>query len=468
MAGSYNHTLLLVDDEASILKALKRLFRREGHRILTAEGGKEALKLLEETDQSISLIISDQRMPGMNGATFLEHSIASCPDAARFLLTGYSDMDAVVDAVNKGRIDRYLNKPWNDSELLLLAREALKQVELKRENIRLTDLTRRQNAELAELNKQLEEKVNERTWALKYQNKLLKRVNGGLEKSLMDTIRLLLSLVESSNPKLGRYMKTVSQLARQIAETAGLEKTIRDHVEMAGLVHDIGLLGMPDALLEKDRHTMTNDEFEAYSHHPQIAALSLSSVEGLKDVSAIVATHHENLDGSGFPDGIMGDDLPIASRILAVAADYCTVLHLWPRSVKRLLSMAKRYIDSEVLSTIEVGEEDLVRKMVAEKLIVAGTGKRYDGTIIHHFLESIGSDTTPQTIDQLAYNLLKKGMILAEDLRLKDGRLLLTRGTILDDGALQSIATIGDRGMFKGVISVRINTPDQDKKEKAP
>lgn len=468
MAGTYNHILLLVDDEASILKALKRLFRREGHQILTAEGGDQALKLIKETDQPISLIISDQRMPGMNGATFLEHSIACSPDAVRFLLTGYSDMDAVVDAVNKGRIDRYLNKPWNDSEMLLLVREALKQVELKRENIRLTDLTRRQNEELAELNKQLEEKVNERTWALKYQNKLLKRVNNGLGKSLMDTIRLLLSLVESSNPKLGSYMKAVSQLARQIAETAGLDKTMQDRVEMAGLVHDIGLLGMPDTLLEKDQHIMTKDEFQAYSHHPQIAALSLSSVEGLKEISAIVAAHHENLDGSGFPDGTMGDDLSIGSRILAVAADYCTVLHLWPRAVKRLLSMAKRYIDSDVLCTIEVGEEDRVRKMVAEKLIVAGTGKRYDGTIIRHFLESIGSDTTTQTIDQLAYNLLKKGMVLAEDLRLKDGRLLLTRGTLLDDGALHSITTIGERGMFNGVISVRIDTPVDNEKEKAP
>lgn len=468
MTGTYNHTLLLVDDEASILKALKRLFRREGYQILTAEGGKQALELLKETDQPVSLIISDQRMPDMNGATFLECSIACCPDAMRFLLTGYSDMDAVVDAVNKGKIDRYLNKPWNDSEMLLLVREALKQVELKRENIRLTKLTQRQNEELAELNKQLEEKVNERTWALKYQNKLLKRVNTGLEKSFMETIRLLLSLVESSNPKLGSYMKAVSQLARRIAETAGLDKNMQDRVEMAGLVHDIGLLGMPDTLLEKDRHTMTNDEFEAYSHHPHIAALSLSSVEGLKEIGAIVGAHHENLDGSGFPNGIMGDDLSIGPRILAVAADYCTVLHLWPKAVKRLLSMAKRYIDSDVLSTIEVGEENLVRKMVAEKLIVAGTGKRYDGTIIRHFLESIGSDTTSQTIDQLAYNLLKQGMVLVEDLRLKDGRLLLTRGTTLDEGALQSIATIGSREMIEGVIPVRINAPDQNEKKKAP
>jgi response regulator RpfG family c-di-GMP phosphodiesterase len=459
MSQTYKHTLLLVDDEPSILKALKRLFRHEGYQILTADGGRQALDLLKGTETPVSLIISDQRMPNMNGATFLERSIAVCPDAVRFLLTGYSDMDAIVDAVNKGKIDRYLNKPWNDSEMLLLVRESLKQVELKRENIRLTELIRRQNEELADLNKQLEEKVNERTWALKYQNKLLQRMNEGLEKSLMETIRLLLALVESSNPRLGRYMKAVAQLARQIAEAAGLDQTMQDRVEMAGLVHDIGLLGMPETILEKDERSMTPDEFEAYTHHPQIAALSLSSVEGLKEISALVGAHHENLDGSGFPHRIMGDDLSVGARILAVAADYCTVLHLWPKGVKRLIAVSRRYLDSETLSSMEIGEEEAVRQAIAEKRIVAGAGKRYDGVIVRHFLKSIGSDTTKQTINQLAYNLLKEGMVLAQDLRLKDGRLLLTRGTTLGEGSLQSIQTIGNRGMIEGVIAVKMNAP---------
>ena len=130
-------------------------------------------------------------------------------------------MDAVVDAVNKGKIHRYLTKPWNDQELLALARDALAQVELKLENIRLTELTQRQNEALAELNKNLEAKVNERTWALKYQNKMLETLNASLEKSLMESIRLLLSLVESSNPAFGQYMREVAQLARNIAVASG-------------------------------------------------------------------------------------------------------------------------------------------------------------------------------------------------------------------------------------------------------
>ncbi|WP_319405328.1 HD domain-containing phosphohydrolase [uncultured Desulfosarcina sp.] len=468
MKLKYDHTLLLVDDEASILKALKRLFRRDGYQILTAECGQQALDLLRQMENPVSLIISDQRMPGMNGATFLEQSMDCCPDAVRFLLTGYSDIDAVVDAVNKGNIHKYLAKPWNDSEILLLVREALSQVELRLENIRLTELTRRQNQELADLNKSLEEKVNERTWALKYQNKKLHQLNNGLEKSLMETIRLLLSLVESSNPKLGSYMKAVGQLARKIAATAGLDETIQNRVEMAGLVHDIGLMGMPEAILEKDERSMSTDEFEAYTHHPEIAALSLSSVEGLREISEIVGAHHENLDGSGFPRRIMGDDLSTDARILAVAADYCTVLHLWPIGVKRVLYVARRYMSHATLSAIEIAEEMVVRKAIAEKVIIEGAGKRYDGVIVRHFLKSIGSDPTKKTINQLPFNLLRKGMVLMEDLRLKDGRLLLTRGTTLGDGALQSIMTIGNRGMIEDTIAVTKESGLQTEREDTP
>ncbi len=468
MELKYDHTLLLVDDEASILKALKRLFRREGYKILTAEGGQQALDLLQQADQSVSLIISDQRMPGMNGATFLAQSMALCPDAMRFLLTGYSDMDAVVDAVNKGKINKYLAKPWNDAEILMLVREALSQVELKLENVRLTTLTQRQNQELEDLNKSLEEKVNERTWALKYQNKMLQDMNSGLEKSLMETIRLLLSLVESSNPRLGSYMKAVGQLARQIAATARFDESMQNQVEMAGLVHDIGLLGMPEAILEKDERSMSTDEFDAYTQHPEVAALSLSSVEGLKEISQIVSQHHENLDGSGFPHKAMGDDLSMGARVLAVAADYCTVLHLWPTGVKRLLYVARRYLSHATLSAIEIAEEMVVRKEIAEKIITEGAGKRYDGVMVRHFLKSIGSDTKKKTINQLAFNLLNKGMVLMEDLRLKDGRLLLTRGTTLGDGALQSIQTIGNRGMIEGTIAVMMGSSHHAEQEATP
>lgn len=119
MALKYQHAILLLDDEKSITSALQRLFHRENYRILTASSGQEAIALMKQQERPISLIISDQRMPGMNGSQFLEVARSLSPNTIRFLLTGYSDMEAIVDAVNKGEIHRYLTKPWNDRDLVL-------------------------------------------------------------------------------------------------------------------------------------------------------------------------------------------------------------------------------------------------------------------------------------------------------------------------------------------------------------
>ena len=181
------HTILLVDDETAITKALKRLFRKGGYKILTAASGQEGLDILHTlkngAEDPASLIISDQRMPGMNGAAFLAKSKEIFPDAIRFLLTGYSNMDAIVDAVNKGEIHRYLTKPWNDDDILLQVRQAVKQLELQAENRRLTELTREQNIELKDLNNNLDKKVKQRTRETINKSRNILEINKKLEKN---------------------------------------------------------------------------------------------------------------------------------------------------------------------------------------------------------------------------------------------------------------------------------------------
>ncbi|MDO9110071.1 MAG: response regulator, partial [Desulfatirhabdiaceae bacterium] len=152
----FEHFILLVDDEQSITRSLQRLFRKERYQILTASSGQEGLNILSGFDKPVSLIISDQRMPAMTGAQFLEKARTLAPEAIRFLLTGYSDVKDILDAVNKGEIHRYLTKPWNDDDLLLQVRSALEAYELKVENRRLNALTAQQNEALTELNQDLE------------------------------------------------------------------------------------------------------------------------------------------------------------------------------------------------------------------------------------------------------------------------------------------------------------------------
>lgn len=127
MAEAAEHTIMLVDDEGAILRALQRLFRREGYRILTAEGGRQALGLLSDADDPVSLIISDQRMPEMTGIELMRKIKEINPATRRILVTGYSDINIVVDALNEGLLWKYVAKPWDHDELRQLVLKGARQ-----------------------------------------------------------------------------------------------------------------------------------------------------------------------------------------------------------------------------------------------------------------------------------------------------------------------------------------------------
>ena len=156
-----NATLLFVDDEVNVLSALKRLFRPFGYRIFTAEGGAQGLEIMAR--ETVDIVVSDMRMPEMDGAQFLQKVCKKWPDTVRILLTGYAEIGATIDAINKGHIYRYISKPWEDNDIVLAIQQALRQKQLEEANLGLEELTRKQNEELKELNANLEKKVYART-----------------------------------------------------------------------------------------------------------------------------------------------------------------------------------------------------------------------------------------------------------------------------------------------------------------
>jgi CheY-like chemotaxis protein len=166
MNESTLHTILFVDDEKSILKALRRIFLDDNYHVLTAGGGQEALDLLNAGEKP-TVIISDQRMPGMGGAEFLARARKILPDSIRMVLTGYADINAAMESINQGGIYRYILKPWNDEELKLAVKDAVLLSELIHQNRRLTSELEKNNLALVELNASLEQKVAERTRALR-------------------------------------------------------------------------------------------------------------------------------------------------------------------------------------------------------------------------------------------------------------------------------------------------------------
>jgi response regulator RpfG family c-di-GMP phosphodiesterase len=464
MENKYKHTILLVDDEKSITKALQRLFRTTGFKIKTAFSGQEGLDVLKKSEEPVSLIISDQRMPEMTGARFLEKAREIFPDAIRFLLTGYSDMDAIVDAVNKGEIHRYLTKPWNDDDLLLQVKQAIEQHELVHENRRLNQLTINQNKELKDLNEGLEQKVIERTREIEKNKDQLKESNIKLEKSFKDTIRLLASLIETSNPALGRQIKNVAKFSKVIAEELGVDRETVDNIEMAGMIHDIGLLGLPEKLFSKDKKDMTDLEFNMFSHHPIIGSICLEAVDRLTDVSEIILYHHEQFNGNGFPSGLKGEQIPLGSRIIGAVSDYCRINVFWPDNLKKVIAKAQRLLGPSAKNLLLTERDALIDEVVRQYFNSRST-IYYDPDIVSIILNKIHADPVDtegnrnnKKVALVHFDNLKIGMVLATTLNTKDGRLILAGGTVIKAAVLTGIMKLAKGKAIEEKIPIRVNS----------
>lgn len=161
------HVILCVDGEKRILTSLKRLLKKEDIQVLTASGCQEGLDILEEND--IHLVISDQRMPQMSGVEFLSKVKEKYPDTIRIVLTGYTDVDTIRDAINEGNIYKFILKPWNDVNIIDEIKKSLEQYDLIQTNKALNEIIIEKNKQLEQINKQLEKTIGIRTRELELQ-----------------------------------------------------------------------------------------------------------------------------------------------------------------------------------------------------------------------------------------------------------------------------------------------------------
>jgi response regulator RpfG family c-di-GMP phosphodiesterase len=304
-------TVLFVDDEVNILKAVQRLFRNEPFRVLAASRAREALELLE--NESPQVVVTDQRMPEMSGVDLLSAVRERHPDVVRMMLTGYTEIDVAVEAINRGAIYRLITKPWNDEELKATIRQALEQHELKREIKRLNQVTREQNFKLQDMNRTLEAKVDNRTRQLADKHRQLKT-------GYIETIRALAEAVDAKDAYTRGHSERVGVYATKVAREMGMARERIERVYIAGLLHDVGKIGVRDAVITKpDR--LTDEEYEEIKAHPLIGARILEPISFLADVAPCVRHHHEWYDGSmrGYPDQLRGDQIPLGSRIILVS-----------------------------------------------------------------------------------------------------------------------------------------------------
>ncbi|WP_373044157.1 HD domain-containing phosphohydrolase [Vulgatibacter sp.] len=286
--------VLVLDDDQLILRALHRVLEAQGFEVSSCNSPEDALLKLQE--RPANLIISDYMMPGMNGVEFLSEARRICPDAPRLLLTAVNDFKVATDAVNTGEIYRLLTKPWNHAELINTIRQAYEYGELKRQHALLTEKVQEQNAQLQEINADLERLVVERT------NDLLDGMINALDYRDMET---------------QWHSRRVSLYAKRLGEQLGLTGSELHDVEMGALLHDIGKIGVRDSVLLKPG-PLTPEEWEEMKEHPAIGFRLLRGIHYLESAAQVVLQHQERWDGKGYPAGLKGEDIAIGARIFCV------------------------------------------------------------------------------------------------------------------------------------------------------
>jgi len=396
-----DRTLLLVDDEPNILKALKRLLRRDGYNILLADGGNEALKLLLENP--VNVIVSDHRMPVMTGIEFLAKVKEKYPDITRIVLSGFSDLDTITEAVNEGNIYKFLAKPWDDAQIRTTIKEAFEHNELLLENTRLTEELKKVNAGLVQENVEtssiLEHIVNQisdgivvvnsenkvifsnpcalallmdnyrvlpgdefklpfkehhifrhrlardnkddllietRTSTIPHEgeqaflvtlhdlsnidrvHKEKKRTEVNIKKALLQTVKAISLTIEKRDPYTSGHQNRVAKLSVAIGKKMQFSDDRLEGLKIGGLVHDIGKIYIPSEILNRPGPV---NEYERLivQEHTTIGYEIMSTVDFPWPIAEMVLQHHENIDGSGYPSGLTGDNIKLEAKIMAVA-----------------------------------------------------------------------------------------------------------------------------------------------------
>jgi len=360
-----------------------------GHEVLTANDGSEGFKIWDREKPGI--VITDWMMPNMDGlelcrrirdAGFKRYTyiiIVSVQDTPRDIVRGL-----------EGGVDDYLTKPVH-------FREFKARIEIGERIVRLeSELGRKYDA---------------------------------IRRNYFQTIRMFTNLMEVYNEKLGGHSRRTAETALRIAKRHPelSERDFQD-VEAAGLLHDIGMVGMPNELIEKRALEMTGDEKKVYGAHPVQGEMILGEIEVLAPIARVVRSHHEKWDGRGFPDGLKGDDIPLLARIVYAASEYDNYLHKWKLSLDE----------------------------VTDRLI-QNRGYGFDPAVVDRLIEITQEyrlEEEGRDFREIPLKELVEGMVLATDVRMRGGVLVAPSRTKMTEYGIRKIRNLGEMSCIPNTVCV--------------
>lgn len=403
-----DNSILLVDDEISVLNALYRLLRPLKCKVFLAESATEGLELLRSN--SINMVISDMRMPEMSGEAFLEQVAKEWPATERIVMTGYSDPQATIDAINRGRISRFLLKPWDDAEVIKVVEKGFELAHLKRENEALQLLTEQKNQELKCLNLSLEAKVQART-------EQIKQANESLKTSYRSVVRMFSALTARRLGQSAQDSLALNKIFVAMAQGCGLSKIELKQLYYAWQLRNIGKLSFDDELLKPAYVTLLPEQQRQFHKHPLLAQAATLLVKPLYPAGEIIRQHKEYLDGSGYPQGLKGDQISDSAQLLCVVNDFVELING--------RYQARAFSTTEALDYLHRYAQERYNPAFVARLQVVVKGLAREGETLHD--------------QSILCCEARSGMQLSRDLVSEQGVLLLSAGLQLDQQAIDRL-----------------------------
>ncbi len=301
-------TVLFVDDEENILNSIDRLFAGADIKILKAANAAEALVLLSK--EKITVIVSDNQMPGTKGTELLSRVSDVSPDTLKILMTAYADLETAVTAINKSEVFRFIIKPWDNDVLMGAVREAITRYHIVQ---------------------------------------ALKKKDETILFSLAQTIEL-------KDPYTREHCENVANYAMMIAGALNFEEEAKKNLKYGSWLHDCGKIGVPEDILNK-KGILNEEEYNLVKKHPRWGADVAEQANMSRSIVNIILHHHERYDGGGYPSHLKGRDIPFEARIVTIADVFDAMTSERPyrskiskqKAAKKMLLSSGSIFDPELL-----------------------------------------------------------------------------------------------------------------------
>lgn len=417
--------ILLIDDEDMVRNVLKDQLQPEGYHITEADSASKALDILQR--ENFAVILSDHEMPGMTGLDFLSKVKESHPAITRLLLSSGLSLTALSDAIKSDLIYRFVTKPWLREELLVTLRNAIVHNRLVTENQALHERNVHLNLKIAKLAEAEQAAASEPkpTAAESAMADAESPFGTGTEEDATAgspasiapqgvdlAVQAFTKMLYTFHPNLGNTSQRAVALSQTLGEVLELPSDQLKSLMWAAALHDISLVSIDRGIVRRwlrGPEKCTDEELVIVKRHPELSQKMLEEYEFFKEAGEIIRSHHENWDGTGYPDGLKGEMIPPLARLLAVVVAYCS----------------KHAASIQAMSEIETEVET-----------------RWDPDAVSALAKAAPLTKMPRGEREILLIELKPGMVLARDIFNANNFLLLPKGRELTDASINKLLSI--------------------------